>query len=122
MERNTILGIGCGVIFVALVGCVIFGMAVGSDDDNDVHVSGRVSISPAFTAACENAKVVITPQGLSARTIRFEAKSWRFGQGCVLPVVEDLPRADSYRIEVPGVGVETVYPDASGDVSFDISW
>lgn len=119
MERKSIRGIGCGVVLVLLVGCIIFGMVAGSDD---VQIRGRVSISPAFTAACEDAKVVITPQGLSARTIRFEAKSWRFGQGCVLPVVEDLPRADSYRIEVPGVGVETVYPDASGEVSFNISW
>jgi len=122
MDRNAAIGIGCGTLLIAIIGCVVIAMVMRPAGDDEVRIEGRGSISPAYTAACEDARVVITPEGRGARTLRFEATSWRYGQGCTLPVVEDLPKADSYRVEVPGVGVETVYPGTSGDVTFDISW
>lgn len=121
MDRSTAIGLGCGTLIFAIVGCVIIALVMRPGDD-DVRLEGRVSISPAYTAACEDARVVITPEGRGARTLRFEASSWRYGQGCTLPVSEAMPKADRYRVEVPGVGVETIVRGSSETVRFDISW
>lgn len=111
---------GCSVLCIAVVAILAFGYIRGSQADT-VRVTGEVRVSIA--AACENPKVEIRPEGKAWRTVRYEAASWQAGQGCILPVDEELPPADRYTVKVSGVGVETI--DRAGDAStvrFELSW
>lgn len=112
--------LGCNVLLIAVVALLMFGYFYGQNAET-VRVTGTVTVS--MSAACEDPKLEIRPEGLAWQTVRFDAESWRAGQGCILPVDIELPPADRYTVRMDGVGVETVARRGDDEtVRFDLAW
>lgn len=121
---------GCGALIGVIGVLLIFGMIWNAADGEPetVLMSGRIEVSDS--KACRDPVVKIRPDGHPTQTLRFDVTSWQHGQSCVLPIVENVPVADSYRVEIPGVGVETfertmidtVRDDGSTVLEVRLSW
>jgi hypothetical protein len=117
------LGLALGVLIA--IGAVL---DATNGEPETIRFSGRIEVSDS--GACREPVVKLRPEGHPTQTIRFNVSSWRAGQPCVLPFAEDVPIADSYRVEVPGIGVETfdrsmidtIGPDGDTRLEIRLSW
>lgn len=113
---------GCGIIAIAVTALFVLGLLFNAftGGPDEVRVTGEIEVSDP--SACRDPKVKIRPDGHGERTIEYDVSSWRPGQTCTLPIDIDLPKADRYRVEVPGVGVETVPRSTDNSVLIRLSW